>query len=113
MDKVVEDDEAMWFAFYLTGVLASLVGSVYYSISARSRALHPVAARMTLGKMNMCLGALLLLFGSNQFTFDELTTARIAVGLMFIAVGLINLIMGTRNYVANRREWLAIQKKDR
>ncbi|WP_134686331.1 YtpI family protein [Brevibacillus migulae] len=102
----------MWSAFYMTGVLASLVGSVYFSISARRRELHPLAARMTLGKMNMSLGILLLLFGINQYTFEPLTTVRVIVGLLFLLVGLFNFIQGTRNFLTNRREWNAFQNKE-
>lgn len=102
----------MWSAFYLTGVLALLVGSVYYSITARRRDLHPLASKMTLGKMNISLGVLVLLFGINQFSFEPLTTVRVVIGLLFLGVGLINLVMGTRNYLSYRREWLALQKQE-
>jgi len=102
----------MWSAFYLTGVLASLIGSVYYSVNGRRREMHPLEARMTLGKMNMSLGVLLLLFGINQYTYEPLTTVRVIVGLMFLLVGLFNFIKGTRNFLTNRREWMTYLKKE-
>jgi len=102
----------MWFAFYFTGVLASLVASVYYSIMARRRGIHPLEGRMTLGKMNMALGSLLLLFGANQFTFDDLTTVRIVIALILLAVGGVNLLYGARHFWRYRREWKAALQKE-
>lgn len=101
----------MWSAFYLTGVLASLVASVYFSIHARSRGIHPLAARMTLGKMNMALGVLVTLFGVNQFTFDELDAIRIVVALIMLLVGGVNLFLGTRHYLRYKTQWQAELKK--
>jgi hypothetical protein len=95
----------MWFAFYFTGVLASLVASVYYSVTARRRGMHPLESRMILGKMNMALGVLVLLFGANQFTFEPLTAVRVAVGAILLFVGAINLFFGTKNYSRYKREW--------
>jgi hypothetical protein len=101
----------MWFAFYFTGILASLVASVYYSISARQRGIHPLASRMTLGKMNMSMGVLVTLFGVNQFTFDSLTGVRITVGAILLFVGVVNLVMGGRNFLRYRAEWQAAMKQ--
>ncbi|UFJ41516.1 YtpI family protein [Brevibacillus humidisoli] len=95
----------MWTAFYATGLLASLVGSVYYSVMARRSGIHPLQARMTLGKMNMALGVLMLLFGCNQFTYEPLTTVRLIVALVFLFVGGVNLIAGTRRYLSYRHQW--------
>jgi len=102
----------MWSAFYMTGVLASLVASVYFSIHARRLGIHPLASRMTLGKMNMALGILVTLFGINQFTFDDLDAIRIVVALAMLLVGAVNLFLGTRNYFRYKTEWLAEGKKD-
>jgi uncharacterized membrane protein len=93
-------------------VLASLVASVYYSITARRRDMHPLAGRMTLGKMNVSLGILVLFFGVNQFTYEPLTTVRIVVGLLFLFVGGINLVLGIRNYIRHRREWQEVMKRE-
>ncbi|MED1780595.1 YtpI family protein [Brevibacillus fortis] len=101
----------MWFAFYMTGVLASLVASVYYSIHARRRGIHPLESRMLLGKMNVSLGILVSLFGINQFTFDSLDTIRIVVALIMLIVGAMNLFLGTRNYFRYRTAWQAELKK--
>lgn len=101
----------MWSAFYLTGVLASLIASVYFSIHARRQGIHPLASRMTLGKMNIALGVLVTLFGLNQFTFDALDAVRIVVALVMLLVGIINLYLGTRNYLRYRTAWLAETKK--
>jgi hypothetical protein len=101
----------MWFAICFTGMLASLVASVYYSITARQRGIHPLASKMTLGKMNMSLGVLVSLFGINQFTFEPLTGVRIAVGLLLLFVGAVNLIFGSRNYFRCRAEWQAAMKR--
>ncbi|WP_126425516.1 YtpI family protein [Brevibacillus marinus] len=95
----------MWAAIYVTGLLASLVGSVYYSVMARRSGIHPLQARMTLGKMNMSLGVLMLLLGCNQFTYQPLTTIRVIVALVFLFVGAVNLIAGTRRYLAYRKQW--------
>jgi uncharacterized membrane protein YidH (DUF202 family) len=102
----------MWFAFYFTGVLASLVASVYYSVTARRRGLHPLESRMTLGKMNVSMGVLLLLFGINQFTFEPLTKVRIVVAAILVFVGAINLFFGARNYFRFKREWREAVKRD-
>jgi hypothetical protein len=101
----------MWFAIYFTGMLASLVASVYYSITARQRGIHPLASRMNLGKMNVSLGVLVSLFGINQFTFEPLTGVRIAIGLLLLFVGVVNLFYGTRNYFRYRAEWQAAGKQ--
>ncbi|WJQ84496.1 YtpI family protein [Brevibacillus brevis] len=101
----------MWSAFYMTGVLASLVASVYYSIQARRRGIHPLESRMVLGKMNVSLGILVSLFGLNQFTFDSLDTIRIVVALIMLIVGVMNLFLGTRNYFRYRTAWQTELKK--
>lgn len=101
----------MWSAFYLTGVLASLIASVYFSIHARRQGIHPLASRMTLGKMNIALGVLVTLFGLNQFTFEALDAVRTVVALVMLLVGIINLYLGTRNYLRYRTAWLAETKK--
>lgn len=101
----------MWSAFYLTGVLASLVASVYFSIEARRRGIHPLLSRMTLGKMNMALGLLVTLFGINQFTFEELDPIRITIGLILLFVGVMNLFLGARNYSRYRHDWQSECKK--
>ena len=101
----------MWSAFYLTGVLASLVASVYFSIHARRRGIHPLESRMTLGKMNIALGILVSLFGLNQFTFDTLDTIRIVVAIIMLIVGVLNLYLGTRNFLHYRSAWQAELKK--
>ncbi|KZE48785.1 hypothetical protein AV540_16110 [Brevibacillus parabrevis] len=101
----------MWSAFYLTGVLASLVASVYFSIHARRRGIHPLESRMTLGKMNIALGILVSLFGLNQFTFDTLDTIRIVVAIIMLIVGVLNLYLGTRNFLHYRSAWQTELKK--
>lgn len=101
----------MWSAFYLTGVLASLVASVYFSIDARRKDIHPLASRMTLGKMNIALGVLVTLFGINQFTFEEVDTIRIVIALLLLFVGLINLFLGARNFFRYRAMWQTELKK--
>ncbi|MDR5000383.1 YtpI family protein [Brevibacillus parabrevis] len=101
----------MWSAFYLTGVLASLVASVYFSIHARRRGIHPLESRMTLGKMNIALGILVSLFGLNQLTFDTLDTIRIVVAIIMLIVGVLNLYLGTRNFLHYRSAWQAELKK--
>ncbi|CAM3485011.1 hypothetical protein EDM52_18725 [Brevibacillus invocatus] len=95
----------MWQAFFLTGVLATLVASVYFSMAARRRGIHPLESRMTLGKMNVCLGIFVSLLGFNQFTFEELDTIRIVVALVLIFVGAMNLFLGSRNFFRYRRAW--------
>ncbi|MGG1660118.1 YtpI family protein [Brevibacillus sp. NRS-1366] len=102
----------MWSAFYMTGVLASLVAGVYFSMHARRQGIHPLASRMTLGKMNIALGVLVTLFGLNQFTFESLDTIRIVVALIMLVVGVLNLYLGTRNYLRYRTAWQAELKKE-
>jgi cytochrome c biogenesis protein CcdA len=102
----------MWTALYLTGVLASLVASVYYSVTARRRDMHPLAARMTLGKMNVAMGILLLFFGTNQFTYEPLTTTRVVVAVVFLLLGGVNAVLGTRNFLAWRKEWREAVKQE-
>ncbi len=102
----------MWYPFFLTGMAAALILSVYFSITARQRGMHPLASRMTLGKMNVSLGFVLTLLGINQFTFEDLTTVRIVVALILLFVGLTNVLFGTRNYLRFRREWLATRNQN-
>ncbi|WP_139491752.1 YtpI family protein [Brevibacillus dissolubilis] len=101
----------MWFAFYFTGIIAALAMSVYYSVTARRRGIHPLESRMTLGKMNVALGLLMLLFGANQYTFEDLTTVRIVIGALLMFVGAVNFYLGGKNYVNYRREWMMELKK--
>jgi peptidoglycan biosynthesis protein MviN/MurJ (putative lipid II flippase) len=95
----------MWFAIYLTGLTATLILGVYYSMAARRAGIHPLESRMTLGKMNISLGIMLLLLGVNQFTYEDLDAVRAGVAIVFLFVGGTNLVMGVRNYVRYRREW--------
>jgi hypothetical protein len=101
----------MWYAFFLTGVLATLVASVYYSITARRRGIHPLESRMILGKMNISLGILVTLLGANQLTFEQLDAIRIIVALLLIFVGGLNLVLGTRNFLRYRSMWRAEEQK--
>ncbi|MBO8163690.1 MAG: hypothetical protein H0Z34_08275 [Brevibacillus sp.] len=101
----------MWAAFYITGLIAALTGSVYYSVNARRSGIHPLQSRMLLGRMNMSLGLLLLLFGVNQFTYDPLTTIRVMVSIVFLFVGGVNLVFGTRRYLTYRRQWREAEKQ--
>ncbi|TPG87843.1 hypothetical protein EEL32_10480 [Brevibacillus laterosporus] len=98
----------MWFAIYFTGMIASLIMGVYYSINARRRGLHPLQSRMTLGKMNISLGCLLILFGLNQFSFQDLDSIRIGVAFVMLLVGIINLVIGIKHYTRNKQEWLRV-----
>ncbi|GAA4711991.1 YtpI family protein [Brevibacillus fulvus] len=102
----------MWFAVYMTGMIASLIASVYYSTTARQRGLHPLQSRMILGKMNVSLGVLVLLFGINQFTFADLSSLRIAVGIVLLFVGAVNLIFGLRNFFRYRQQWQNAAKNE-
>lgn len=102
----------MWYAVYMTGFAASIILALYFSITARQRGTHPLASRMILGKMNMSLGVLFLLMGSNQFTFEDLTTVRIVIALLLLFVGAVNLILGTRNYLQYRKSWMQEVKKN-
>lgn len=101
----------MWYAFFLTGVIATLVSSVYYSVTARRRGIHPLESRMILGKMNISLGILVTLLGVNQFTFEQLDTVRIVVALLLVFVGAVNLFLGSRNFFRYRSLWRAEEKK--
>lgn len=92
--------------------MASIVLALFFSITARQRGIHPLASRMTLGKMNMSLGFLFIVMGINQFTFDDLTGVRIGVALVLLFVGLVNLILGTRNYIQYRKSWMLEMKKN-
>jgi glucan phosphoethanolaminetransferase (alkaline phosphatase superfamily) len=92
--------------------MASIVMALFFSITARQRGIHPLASRMTLGKMNMALGILFVLMSINQFTFNNLTGVRIAVALLLLFVGLVNLILGTRNYIRYRRSWITEVKRN-
>jgi len=95
----------MWQAIFLTGVVATLTASVYYSITARRRGIHPLESRMILGKMNISLGILVTLLGANQFTFEPLDAIRVIVALLLIFVGAVNLVLGTRNFFRYRNLW--------
>jgi hypothetical protein len=101
----------MWFSFYMTGLLACLIGAVFFSVHGRRPGIHPLESRMIKGKLNMVLGTLMLLFGINQFTFDPISTVRLVVAFVFLAMGGINLIFGFRNYATNRKLWKAEQNK--
>ncbi|RNB70074.1 YtpI family protein [Brevibacillus panacihumi] len=103
----------MWNAFFMTGVLATLVSSVYYSMTARRRGIHPLESRMTLGKMNISMGILVALLGFNQFTFEELDTIRIVIALLLIFVAAVNLFLGSRNYFRYRDAWRKEVKSER
>lgn len=103
---------SMWYAFFLTGVIATLVSSVYYSITARRRGIHPLESRMILGKMNVSLGILVTLLGVNQFTFEPLDAIRIIIALLLVFVGAVNLFLGSRNFFRYRSLWRAELQKE-
>ncbi|WP_232698863.1 YtpI family protein [Brevibacillus daliensis] len=98
----------MWNAIYVTGIVAACIMGVFYSISARRRGLHPAESRMILGKMNISLGLLLLLLGTNQFTFEDVTTIRVVVAIIMLIVGTTNLVLGFRNYLYYKKDWRQI-----
>ncbi|HEX7055714.1 MAG TPA: YtpI family protein [Bacilli bacterium] len=90
----------MEFAMYVIyAVLLLLLGlSVYFSFKYRRQ--NDTALRGVYNaKMNICLGALLVLLAFIQLFAFALSYVRLGVGVVFFLLGLFNLFSGIRNHM--------------
>jgi len=86
----------MLYVFY-AAITVSCVLSVVFSFKAR-RAVDPNVRGLNAARMNLSMGALLVLAAIVQLLLFEPDTARIVVGTLFLLVGLFNVFAGFRNY---------------
>lgn len=84
------------YVFYVSIALACVL-SVVFSIRSR-RATDPKSRGLNAARMNISMGALLILASFVQFVLFEPDTVRIVVGSVFLLIGLFNLFAGLRNY---------------
>jgi len=86
----------MMIAFY-AAIAITCVLSVVFSFRSR-RATDPKQRGLNAARMNLSMGALLILASLVQFLLFEPDTARTIVGALFLLVGTFNLFAGFRNY---------------
>ncbi|MCI3925141.1 YtpI family protein [Paenibacillus sp. TRM 82003] len=86
----------MIYAFYAAIALACVL-SVLFSFKSR-RAADPKSRGLYAARMNMSMGALLILFSLVQFLLFEPDTVRVVVGTLFLLLGLFNLVSGIRSH---------------
>jgi hypothetical protein len=84
------------YVIYAGIVLASL-SSVWFSFKSR-RAADPKVRGLNAARMNLAMGALLLLAAITQLVLFEPDTVRIAVGSVFLLMGAFNVFAGLRNH---------------
>ncbi|WP_438446142.1 YtpI family protein [Gorillibacterium sp. sgz5001074] len=86
-----------WFQLlFITLILIALAGSVFYSFRYR-RQRDPAAKGLSAAKMNISMGALLLLLALMQATLFEMSTLRLVMATLFALIGLFNLFAGFKN----------------
>jgi hypothetical protein len=86
----------MIYVFYF-GIILFCVLSVFFSFKSR-RAADPKGKGLNAARMNLSMGALLVLAALVQFILFEPDTVRIIVGSAFLLIGLFNIFAGLRNY---------------
>ncbi len=86
----------MEYVFY-AAIAAACLLSVFFSFRSR-RATEPRVRGLNAARMNISMGALLLLAALVQIVLFEPDTVRIIVGAMFLLLGLFNLFAGLRNH---------------
>lgn len=91
----------MLYVFY-AGILLALVSWVVFSYRMR-RATDPKVRGLHGARVNLSMGALLILASIVQFALFEPDTVRIIVGSAFLLLGLFNLFAGLRNHAHFRR----------
>jgi len=92
----------MLYVFYGCIMLA-LISWVVFSFRAR-RATDPTARGLNGARVNLSMGALLILASIVQFILFEPDTVRIIVGAAFLLLGLFNVFAGLRNHAYYRRQ---------
>jgi hypothetical protein len=86
----------MVYVFY-AAIALSCVLSVVFSFRSR-RATDPKARGLNAARMNLSMGALLILAALVQIVLFEPDTVRIIIGTLFLLLGLFNLFAGLRNH---------------
>ncbi|HZG76737.1 MAG TPA: YtpI family protein [Paenibacillus sp.] len=86
----------MVYVFY-AAIALSCVLSVVFSFRSR-RATDPRTRGLNAARMNLSMGALLVLAALVQIVLFEPDTVRIIVGALFLLLGLFNLFAGLRNH---------------
>ena len=89
------------YVLYAAALLA-LASWAVFSVRAR-RAEDPKLRGLHRARVNISMGALLILAAFVQFALFEPDTVRIIVGSAFLLIGLFNLFAGLRNHAYYRR----------
>jgi len=92
----------MLYVFY-AGIMLALVSWVVFSYRAK-RSTDPKVRGLNAARVNLSMGALLVLASIVQFALFEPDTVRIIVGAVFLLLGLFNLFAGFRNHAFYRRQ---------
>ncbi|CAM3449969.1 YtpI family protein [Marinicrinis lubricantis] len=88
----------MTLQFILTIIIVlSLVASVYYSTTARSRKTVKEQG-ISIARMNIAMGMMLVSFAVVQIFLFGGSAVRYIVGFAFLILGLVNIYGGTKNY---------------
>lgn len=87
----------MLYVFYALITLSCIL-SVVFSFKSR-RAGDPKHRGLYAARMNMSMGALLILAALVQLVLFEPDTIRIVVGAIFLLVGAFNIFAGVRNHI--------------
>lgn len=86
----------MVYVFYF-GILLTCILSVVFSFKSR-RSTDPKLRGLNGARMNISMGAFLLLAALVQLVLFEPDTLRVIVGSVFLLLGLFNIFSGLRNY---------------
>ncbi|MFD2671447.1 YtpI family protein [Marinicrinis sediminis] len=78
-------------------IFFSLIASIYFSTTARSKKTYKEQG-MTVARMNISMGIMLVAISILQIAFFESSTIRYIVGAVFLLLGAFNLYGGIRNY---------------
>ncbi|GIP17016.1 hypothetical protein J40TS1_26580 [Paenibacillus montaniterrae] len=86
-------------------IFISLLFSIFYSVRSR-QAKDPVRKGLLGGKLNVSMGAMLILMSIIQLLYSNESTLRIVLGAVFLLLGLFNLFAGLRNvsYYRNKEQ---------
>ncbi|WNQ09949.1 YtpI family protein [Paenibacillus aurantius] len=87
-----------WYHYlFFALILLALLGTVVYSYRYRVQK-DPVRRGLLAARMNLCMGAMLILFALVQFLLFEVSKVRVVLGVLFLLLGFFNLFAGLRNH---------------
>ncbi|MNN00048.1 hypothetical protein D3C76_287890 [compost metagenome] len=87
--------EGILYVLY-AGLVISSVGSIFFSFKSR-RSLDPIVRGKSSAKMNIFMGAMLIILALIQMFMYSGSTVRVVVGALFMVLGAFNIFAGIRN----------------